>query len=145
MYKNKICALYASEEHLVMILTQYIYGIKDDEENVVTFFEKDLNSIAEKIIKEKTNKEIWERTEIKEFGEKISKNLKNKKIIVCGEKKYIDNVNILLDEIDEEFRVINCYSILKNDKKIYDILKEYNSILTTQGVERIKGTVSFSA
>ena len=46
---EKICLLYASEEHLVTILSAYIYGELNKEEEIITIFENDLENEAKRI------------------------------------------------------------------------------------------------
>lgn len=143
---EKTCLLYASEEHLVTILSTYIYGQMNIEKEVVTIFEKDLEEIANKILKiidNKTNKNInWNKTNINKLNEKLNEKLEGKIIIVFGENKFINNVNMILDNIKENFSVINCFSILKSEKSIQEIIGEYKKILTTEGIEEIKKVIT---
>ena len=102
---RKICLLYASEEHLVTILSSYIYGELNKEEEIITIFEKDLEKIAEKVIKiidtSKSKNINWNKTNINNLNEKLNKELKGKTIIVFGDNRFINNVNMILDNIDE--------------------------------------------
>lgn len=143
---EKICLLYASEEHLVTILSSYIYGEINKEEEIITIFEKDLENIAERILKiinKSEKKDInWNKTNINNLNEKLNKDLKGKTIIVFGDNRFINNVNMILDNINEEFKVINCFSILKSEKSINNIIEEYKKILTTEGIEEIKKVIT---
>ena len=143
---EKICLLYASEEHLITILSSYIYGELNKEEEIITIFEKDLENIAEKIlniINKSKNKNInWNKTNINNLNEKLNRELKGKTIVVFGNNRYINNVNMILDNIEEEFNIINCFSILKSEKTIQEIIEEYKRILTTEGVEEIKKVIT---
>ena len=68
--------------------------------------------------------------------------LNNSIIIISGESKFIENVNFLLNNINENFIIINCFNIFKNEKRISKIVEEYENILTTQGIEKIKKTIT---
>lgn len=148
MYKKneKICLLYASEEHFVTILSSYIYGELNKEEEIITIFEKDLGNVAEKILKiidiSKNRKINWNKTSINNLNQKLNKDLKGKTIIVFGDNRFINNVNMILDNINEEFEIINCFSILKSEKSIQEIIAEYKKILTTEGIEEIKKVIA---
>lgn len=143
---EKICLLYASEEHLVTILSSYIYGELNKEEKIITIFEKDLGKIAEKILKiidiSKNRNINWNRTNINALNGKLNKDLKGKTIIVFGDNKFVNNVNMILDNINEEFEIINCFSILKSEKSIQEIIEEHKKILTTEGIEEIKKVIT---
>ena len=144
--KEKICVLHASDEHLVTMLIPYIYEQKKEEKEIITIFEKDFSGVAEKILKcFKEKKEIkvdWNKTNIVELNLKLNKILKNSIIIIAGENKFIEKVNSLLKNINENFILINCFNIFKNEKRISEIMQEYNNILTTQGIEKIKKTIT---
>jgi len=144
--KEKICVLHASDEHLVTMLIPYIYEKKKEEKEIITIFEKDFSGVAEKILKcFKEKKEIkvdWNKTNIVELNLKLNKTLKNSIIIIAGENKFIEKVNSLLKNINENFILINCFNIFKNEKRISEIMQEYNNILTTQGIEKIKKTIT---
>ena len=68
---EKTCVLYASEEHLITILSSYIYGKLNKEEEIITIFEKSLENNANKILKiidNKTNVN-WNKTNINNLNE----------------------------------------------------------------------------
>ena len=142
---EKICLLYASEEHLVTILSAYIYGELNKEEEIITIFENDLENEAKKILNTKMNiknKKInWNKTNINNLNEKLNQNLVKKIVIVYGSDRFINNVNMLLDNIEEDFAVINCFSIFKSEKGIQEVIEEYKKILTTEGIEEIKKVI----
>ncbi len=143
---NKICSLYASDEHLVTMLISYIYEQKNEEKQIITIFEKDLSNFAEKLLKnmkkEIKNKINWNKTSINELKDKLNKNLNGSIIIVNGENKFINNVNMILENLKENFTIVNCFSIFKNETNIQEILNEYSKILTTQGIEEIKKVIT---
>ena len=143
---DKICLLYASDEHLVTILTSYIYGQTNEENEIVTIFEKDLKNISDKILEKmnmKAKKDInWHKTNINTLNSKLGVNLEGKIIIVYGDNKFVNNVNMILDNMNEKFSIINCFSILKTSKSIQQLLEEYSKILTTEGIEEIKKVIT---
>ena len=49
--KEKICTLYASDEHFITILIPYIYEIINEDKEIITIFERDLSNTAEKVLK----------------------------------------------------------------------------------------------
>lgn len=145
--KEKICTLYASDEHFITILIPYIYEIINEDKEIITIFERDLSNTAEKVLKciKEKNKKIlnidWNKVNINNLNSKLNKKLENKILIVLGENKFIEKVNFLLDKFEENFLILNCYNIFKNEKKIRKIIEEYEKILTTQGIEKIKKTI----
>lgn len=144
--KEKICVLHASDEHLITMLIPYIYKQIEEEKKVVTIFEKDFRKVSEKILKcIKEENEInidWNKTNINDLNLKLNKSLDNSIIIVSGENKFIEKVDCLLNNINEKFIIINCFNIFKNEKRISEIIGEYEKILTTQGVEKIKNSIT---
>lgn len=144
--KEKICVLHASDEHLITMLIPYIYEQVKERKKVITIFEKDFRKIAEKVlkcIKEENEIEIdWNKTNINDLNLKLNQQLNNFIIIVSGENKFIENVNTLLNNIKENFIIINCFNIFKNEKRISKIVDEYENILTTQGIEKIKKSIT---
>lgn len=147
MYKQRVCALYASDEHLVTILIPYIYKQTEEERNIITIFEKDFRQISERILKIKpdNNKNLkidWNKTNVNNLNAKLNKPLNKSIVIVAGENKFIEKVNYLLKNINEDFLTINCYNIFRNEKRISQIVEEYENILTTQGIEKMKKTIT---
>jgi len=80
LVENKICSFNVNEYHLVTILMPYIYESIKETKKIVTFFEKDLRAIYEKILntnmmfwkKRKKFDEIdWNRLEINEISKKF--------------------------------------------------------------------------
>ena len=144
--KEKICVLHASDEHLVTMLIPYIYEQIKEENKVITIFEKDFKKVAEKVLKcikeENEVKVDWNKTNINDLNLKLNQELNNSIIIISGENRFIENVNSLLKNINENFIIINCFNIFKNEKRISKIVEEYENILTTQGIEKIKKTIT---
>ena len=144
--KEKICVLHASDEHLVTMLIPYIYEQIKEENKVITIFEKDFSKVAEKVLKcikeENQIKIDWNKTNINDLNLKLNQSLNKSIIIISGENKFIENVNSLLKNINENFIIINCFNIFKNEKRISEIVEEYENILTTQGIEKIKKTIT---
>ena len=144
--KEKICVLHASDEHLVTMLIPYIYEQIKEENKVITIFEKDFKKVAEKVLKcikeENEVKVDWNKTNINDLNLKLNQELNNSIIIISGENRFIENVNSLLKNINENFIIINCFNIFKNEKRISKIVEEYENILTTQGIEKIKKSIT---
>ena len=144
--KEKICVLHASDEHLVTILIPYICEKIKEENKVITIFEKDFKKVAEKVlkcIKEENEVQVdWNKTNMNDLNLKLNQELNNSTIIISGENKFIENVNSLLKNINENFIIINCFNIFKNEKRISKIVEEYENILTTQGIEKIKKSIT---
>ena len=157
---EKICGFYVSEIHLVTMILPFIQEQLKKEIKIKTIFENNLNEEINKIlnnliIDEKIKNEIlkinWKKNKIKKYNNKynnLEKKIKiilrekNKVIIlICGCKKYIQEINNILNKIldnnVENIQIINCYKVLNFDNDINEILDEHKYILNTAGVHEI--------
>ena len=157
---EKICGFYVSEIHLVTMILPYIQEQLKKEIKIKTIFENNLNEEINKvlnnlIIDEKIKNEIlkikWKKNKIKKYNNKynnLEKEIaivlreKDKKIIlICGCKKYIQEINNILNNIldnnRDNIQIINCYKVLEFDDDINEILDKHKYILNTSGIHKI--------
>jgi len=127
LVENKICSFNVNEYHLVTILMPYIYESIKETKKIVTFFEKDLRAIYEKILntnmmfwkKRKKFDEIdWNRLEINEISKKFEDLKENDIIIVAGKDEFIERINKLILNFHTNFTLVNCFEICSNIKKM---------------------------
>lgn len=160
-YVKKACGFYVSSVHLITMILPYIKNQIKNEKNIETFFEYNLenniNNIVPKIIisseeKEKILEINWNRNKIKKYSE-IEKFLKekieNKKpidLLISGNKKYINNINNMLDKYflknanklkQKSILIINCFEVEDFDDNIREILESHEYILNTAGMHKI--------
>ena len=145
--ENKICGFNVNEFHLVTMLMPYIYEVINEGKNVITFFEKDLRDIYEKISnvnslywknKDNLDKIEWNKVDIKNLSKKFE-NIKNEDIIViAGKKDFIEKINSLVFNFDANFTLINCFEIDDFNENLEKIIKSYDKILYTNGIREIK-------
>ena len=144
----KLCSFYVSDWHLVTMLLPYISKKVNEEADIVTILENDIQPNIEKLVEKlnlKNTKEIlnidWNK--INE-NKKIINNIKNntKKeivIIINGSKEFIKKYNVKLDRflnthiINSKIKIVNCYDITNFDGKISNILNVHDKVLNTSG------------
>ena len=136
---EKICSFYVSDFHLEMILLPYIN--KKLDENIIIKTEKDLRDTVETLVsKMNLNEENKDKILKLEWNKKEYKNLEDKSnIIIIGNKKYIDNVNMQIKEKNiNNVTIIDCYDFEDTKDKIEDLMKKYKLNLNTDGINNIK-------
>ena len=126
--ENKICGFNVNEFHLVTMLMPYIYEVINEGKNVITFFEKDLREIYEKI--SNVNSLYWKNKDNLDKIEDI--------IVIAGKKDFIEKINSLVFNFDANFTLINCFEIDDFNENLEKIIKSYDKILYTNGIREIK-------
>ena len=133
MNKKKMCSFFVSEYHLLTMLLPYINEEIAKNKNLIIFTEEDLNDSLKKYLK-RNNK--YSSSKIMKLGWNKTKENKIEKVeeiaIVIGNKKYIDEINIKLDNIDKLKEVVNCYNV-ERISDLNQIVLEHDSILKTVG------------
>lgn len=122
-----------------MILLPYIN--KKLDENIIIKTEKDLRDTVETVVsKMNLNEENKDKILKLEWNKKEYKNLEDKSnIIIIGNKKYIDNVNMQIKEKNiNNVTIIDCYDFEDTKDKIEDLMKKYKLNLNTDGINNIK-------
>ena len=136
---EKLCCFYVSDFHLEMILLPYINNKLD--ENIIIKTEKELRDTVETLVsKMNLNEENKQRILSLGWNEKEYKKLEDKSnIIIIGNKKYINDVNVQIKEKDiKDATIIDCYNFEDTKDKIENIIGEYSRSLNTTGAENIK-------
>ena len=136
---EKLCCFYVSDFHLEMILLPYINNKLD--ENIIIKTEKDLRDTVETLVsKMNLNEENKQKILSLGWNEKEYKKLEDKSnIIIIGNKKYINDVNVQIKEKDiKDVTIIDCYNFEDTKDKIENIMGEYSRSLNTTGAENIK-------
>ena len=161
-YIKKVCGFYVSSVHLITMILPYIKKQIEEEKNIETFFEYNLenniNNILQKIIisseeKEKILKINWNRNKIKKYSEiekYLKENIENKKsidLLISGNKKYISNINNMLEKYflknenklnNKNISIINCFEVEEFDDNVREILETHEYILNTSGMHKIE-------
>lgn len=144
---NKICAFNVNEFHLMTILMPYIYEAVNEEKKVITFFEKDLQKIYEKVLntnslfwknREKLDEIDWNKLEIDRLAEKFNNTKDYDIVIIAGKEEFIKRLNRLILNFHTNFTIVNCFEIDDFDKDLENLLSEYGKVLNTKGVTEIK-------
>lgn len=136
---EKLCCFYVSDFHLEMILLPYINNKLD--ENIIIKTEKDLRDTVETLVsKMNLNEENKQKILSLGWNKKEYKKLEDKSnIIIIGNKKYINDVNVQIKEKDiKDATIIDCYNFEDTKDKIENIMGEYSRSLNTTGAENIK-------
>lgn len=148
--KEKLCLFFASDYHFEMISLPYINENLKHNKNVIIITENDLNNTVSELLtkvnlssdeKEKLNKIDWECNDLNKFKEIKKANEEGKEaiIFVKGKENYIDSVNKNIDNWIKvkETKVINCYDINEVQDNVKNIVKRYDKILSTSGIEKL--------
>lgn len=154
--KNKIlklCSFYVSDWHLITMLLPYINKKINEEVEIATILEKDIENNVKALV-EKLNLKNSEK--ILEINWKNkSKNIENivedkigkeMLIIVNGSKDFIKNSNDQIANYLElnsnklentNIKIVDCYEIVEFNGSIVEILDEHDKILNTSGEKEI--------
>ena len=145
--EDMICSFCVNDYHLAVMIVPYIYRVINEGKKVITFFDKDLEEIINKVII--TNKEFWENQKIfnevdwkKTRFDKLSKKFENAQdedvVIVAGKDDFIDRINRLLVNFHTNFTLVNCFDVSDIAKNENFKISDYSKILNTKGLEKIE-------
>lgn len=146
-FEDKICSFNVNEYHLVTMLMPYIYEEVNDNKNVITFFEKDLTNVYEKILNTNSlfwkNREVldcidWKKLEVKELSKKLDKCKNDDIIVVAGKEDFINRINRLILNFHTNFTLVNCFEIRSFEDDFEKILNNHSKILSTKGIKEIE-------
>ena len=159
---KKVCGFYVSSMHLITMILPYIkneikkgteietvleYNLKENVSNVLS------NLIINNEEKEKILSINWNSDKIQKYSnmeKKLKKLIENNKeinILVSGSRKYIDEVNIVIDKFVDKntnkikrkkVKIINCYEVTEFDDNIREILDEHELMINTSGIHKIE-------
>lgn len=148
MYReeDKICSFCVNDYHLAVMIMPYIYEAVNEEKNVITFLDRDIEEIANKVIA--TNSKFWESKELRQIDfrktkfDKLSQKFENVKdndiIIVGGRDDFIDRMNRLIINFHTNFTIVNCFYVSDIAKNENFKITDYAKILNTKGLEEIQ-------
>jgi len=136
--------------HLITMLLPYLSEKVEKGEKIITFLEKDLQDDMELLlskinIREEIKKKIREISWIKSKEiryTELKNNIKCEKsktnILVVGNEKYIQNININLEKLASEnedvyVKEIDAYELSEAKKEVNEIMKNYDVLLNTSG------------
>lgn len=147
---TKLCSFYVSDWHLITMLFPYINGKINEEVDIATVLEKDLQNNVETLIQKLNLKNAEKILNINwKKSEAIIRSVKsvNKKqeiiILVNGSKEFIKKQNEKLERymqthyIQAEIKLINCFDVIELKNGINEILDEHDKILNTSGEKEI--------
>ena len=160
---KKACGFYVSSMHLVTMILPYIRNeINNNNVKIETSLEynlkENINNIVNKLIINKKEKENilninWESTNFVKFinfenrFKKIIKKNNKINIIINGNIKYIEKINLILEKIlnnnkniitNKEIVIINLYNVIEFDNNIKEILDIHDLIINTSGFHKIE-------
>ena len=136
---EKLCCFYVSDFHLEMILLPYIN--KKLDENIIIKTEKNLRDTVETLVsKMNLNEENKDKILNLGWNEKEYKKLEDKSnIIIIGNKRYIEDVNMQIKEKNiNNATIIDCYAFEDVKDKMENIIEKYSQNLNTTGLNNIK-------
>ncbi len=150
---TKLCSFYVSDWHLVTMLLPYINKKINEEVEIATVLEKDIQNNVKTLVEKLNLKNERKILEInwKNKSKSIESIIEDKigkeiLIIVNGSKDFIKNYN---DEISNylelnikkfentSIKIVNCYEIVEFNGSIVEILDAHNKILNTSGEKEI--------
>lgn len=149
MYREEdmICSFCVNDYHLAVILVPYVYEAVNKGKKVLTFFDRDLEDVSNKVIA--TNKEFWKDQEVLDnidFGKtkfnKLSEKFENVQdgdiAIIAGDEDFIERMNKLLTNFHTNFTIVNCFNVSDIAKNENFKITDYAKILNTKGLKKIE-------
>lgn len=145
--ENKICCFNVNEYHLVTILMPYIYEEINENRNVITFFEKDLTNVYEKVLNTNTlfwknrimlDKIDWKKLQIENLSSKFNDCNDNDIVIIAGKEDFIERINRLIINFHTNFTLVNCFEIENFEENFQKIINNHSKILSTKGVKKLE-------
>lgn len=149
--KEKSCVFYVSDYHFEMISLPYISKKLEENKKVLILTEENLEDTIETLIEkinlkeEKKNKIMninWNKDDdnkLKEIKNEIA-NQNEIEIFIKGKEEYIKNVNKNIKNVVNDYKnikIIDCYNIEEVDKKMNNIIGNYDKIISTVGEKNI--------
>lgn len=148
--QERLCLFFASDYHFEMISLPYINEELKKDNNVIVMTENNLNMTVDKLLsmvnltqieKDNITKIDWRNDDVSKFKEIKNANTNGKEtvIFVKGKENYINSVNKNIGNwIDiNNTKIIDCYDINEVHDNVSNIVKKYNRILSTSGVEKL--------
>lgn len=145
--ENMICSFCVNDYHLAVMLIPYIYEEIDEGKKVITFLDRDLDSISKRVIA--TNSKFWKeekifqkvdlkKTKFEKLANKFENVQNNDVIIVAGKDEFIERINRLIINFHTNFTIVNCFYVSDIAKNENFKISDYSKILNTKGLEKIQ-------
>lgn len=159
---KRTCGFYVSSIHLVTMILPYIKEKIKNRTKIETVLEYNLkqninNTLSNLIISNEEKEKIlsinWNRNKVHKYFniekrlKNIFENYNNINIIVSGSRKYIEEIDQILDKFltkninkynKKDVNIINLYEVTEFDDNIREILDKNEYILNTSGIHRIE-------
>lgn len=134
---------YANDNHLSIILSEYLKNKNKERCQIITFFQEGIEKEI-RTIKEKTKNNMLDEINFRENvgSQNFKINVENKEkeiiIIIRGNKEYTNKIyNQIMEnnKIKEynKIKIIKCFNIQKQENEIKENIKENKKIITTSG------------
>lgn len=138
---------YANDNHLSIILSEYLKNKNKERCQIITFFQEGIEKEI-RTIKEKTKNNMLDEINFRENvgSQNFNINLENKEkeiiIIIRGNKEYTNKIyNQIMEnnKIKEynKIKIIKCFNIQKQENEIKENIKENKKIITTSGERNV--------
>ena len=141
----KLCSFYISDWHLVTMLLPYINKKINEEIEIATILENDLDEKITKLVerlnlnnKEKILNLNWSK--FKEKGKVIyNKDNKEKVLIINGSQDFVEKINNKIEKyfkthkVNGTIKIINCFEVTGIRGSMKDILDGHDKVLNTSG------------
>lgn len=153
---KRVCSFSVSNWHLVTMLTPYLNEAINQNEEIYTFFETNMEIIIREFLmkltlnvdsKQKLYELNWKNSKGYKYSyiETVLKDMPDKDItiIVAGQKEYIDKINeklfkfIKKNKIKNKIKIVSCYEVMQFNNNISEILKNNDKVLNTSGEKDI--------
>ena len=146
----KLCSFYISDWHLVTMLLPYINQKVNEEVEIATILENNLEGNITNLVEKLNlkNKEKILELNWNKFSEKekiiYNGNSKEKIMIINGDKDFIENKNKRIEKyfkthkINGTLKIINCYELMGFGGNISEILDRHDMVLNTSGEREIE-------
>ena len=142
---KKMCCFYVSLIHLVTMILPYINKSLEEEKEIITILEQDLQENVEKLLS-RMNLNEEKKNKILKINWKTNTNInvensnKKKIILIVGKNEFVEKINrkILNQKIVPEYSIINCYDFNEEKESIKEILDNHDKILNTLGEREIE-------
>ena len=156
---ERLCSFYVSDWHLVTMLLPYINKQINEESNIITLLENDIEEnikILTKKLNLKNEQKIlninWKKTNGIKYSELQSKMRKLKKcstlnvVFINGNKNYIDMTNSNIEKFLKDnatrfkhvnIKIIDCYEVGEFNLNMPEILNSHDKVLNTSGEKEI--------
>ncbi len=151
---KRMSSFYVNEVHLITMLLPYVKSKINEECEIHTILQNDLDKTVSLLLKRLNLKDDvklkissidWKAKNVEEYIEKEN-NMKSKRtnyIFINGDAKFVREANNLLENFNKnneniKIIIINCYDIIEFNKNIIEILNNTDEILNTSGEHEIE-------